>query len=48
MKMVFDTVMGFIWLCLAVVLLAVAITGCEPVDVPSYSIFTGWEAENAV
>lgn len=46
MKVVFDTVMGFICLCLAVVLLAVAIAGCEPVDIPSYDIFTGWEAEN--
>ena len=48
MKRVFDTVMGFACLVLAFVILAVAITGCEPVDVPSYDIFTGWEVEHAV
>lgn len=47
MKKTFDTVMGFICLCLAVVLLAVAITACEPVDMPSYDIFNGWEVKNA-
>lgn len=47
MKKTFDTVMGFICLCLAVVLLVVAIAGCEPVDIPDYNIFNGWEVENA-
>ena len=46
MKKAFDTVMGFVCLVLAVVILAVAIAGCEPVDMPSYDIFTGWEVEN--
>ena len=46
MKRVFDTVMGLACLVLAVILLAVAIAGCEPVDVPDYNIFTGWEVEN--
>lgn len=47
MKRAFDTVMGFACLVLAIVLLAVAIAGCEPVDIPNYDIFTGWEVKNA-
>jgi hypothetical protein len=43
MKRVFDTVIGFACLVLAVVILAVAITACEPVDIPNYDIITGWE-----
>lgn len=47
MKRAFDTFMGFACLVLATILLTLAICSCEPVDIPNYDIFTGWEVEDA-